>query len=142
MYKNNEGDIAWMDLTVPNAEQVKSFYQAILGWHSEPTKMTVEGETYQDFTMTNVIDSDENKEDDNSSEKNPFVTGICHAKGANKDFPAQWLPYFLVADLDRAIAKVNSLKGDCITDIQHMGDDRYIVIKDPAGAACALYQKA
>jgi predicted enzyme related to lactoylglutathione lyase len=70
-----------------------------------------------------------------------FVTGICHAKGANKDIPAVWLPYFLVANIDEAIVKVNSLKGSLLTEVKSMGADRYIVIKDPAGASCALYQK-
>jgi len=34
MYGNNIGDLAWMDLSVPNAEQVKDFYQKVLGWQS------------------------------------------------------------------------------------------------------------
>jgi predicted enzyme related to lactoylglutathione lyase len=142
MYGNNIGDMAWMDLSVPDAEPVKLFYQAVLGWKSESTDMSHNGEAYQDFTMSN---SDNETSQDQSSTADSgnamFMTGICHAKGANKDIPAAWLPYFLVANLDEAIVKVNSLKGSLITEVKSMGADRYIVIKDPAGASCALYQK-
>ncbi|MBL4940790.1 MAG: VOC family protein [Colwellia sp.] len=137
MYGDKIGEMAWMDLSVPNAELVKGFYQQVLGWQSEAVNMSCDGESYVDFSMS-VKQSDTTAE---QNENNGFATGICHAKGANADMPAVWLPYFLVSDIDVAVGKVQMLKGRLVTNIKNMGDDRYVVIEDPAGAKCALYQK-
>jgi len=126
MAKDNVGDMAWIDLSVNNAEQVKDFYQAVVGWKTEEVSMG----DYNDYSMHNA-------------KTNKAVTGICHSRGVNTDLPATWMPYFLVADIDDAVAKVKSQGGTLITPIKSMGgDDRYVVIKDPAGAACALYFKS
>lgn len=137
MYGNKLGELAWMDLTVPNAEQVKEFYQKVLGWQSDAVSMSAGNENYEDYTM--IATKPESGEDATDSQ---FVTGVCHAKGANKDMPAVWLPYFLVADIDIAASTVQATKGELITEIKSMGDDKYVVIKDPAGAQCVLYQKS
>ncbi len=136
MYGNNIGDMAWMDLSVPNAEQVKDFYQKILGWESEVISMSCDDESYVDFAMN----SHDSKTPEETS-SNSFVTGICHAKGSNTEMPAVWLPYFLVADIEVAVTIVQAEGGQLITKIRPMGDDKFVVIKDPAGAQCALYQK-
>ncbi|WP_440875405.1 VOC family protein [Thalassotalea sp. PLHSN55] len=121
---NNIGDLAWVDLTVDNAEQVKGFYQQVVGWKTEHIPMG----DYDDFAMVSEITGE-------------AVSGICHAKGVNADLPPMWLPYFLVADIASAVEDVSALGGKLLTPIKNMGNDRYVVIKDPAGAACALYQK-
>jgi predicted enzyme related to lactoylglutathione lyase len=135
MYGNEIGDMAWMDLSAKNAEQVKDFYSRVLGWKSDSVKMTNGEEAYVDYSMSNPQESDENS-------SGGFVTGICHAKGANEDMPAVWLPYFLVGDIEKAVATVNAEGGKLVTLVKSMGDDKYVVIKDPSGAQCALYQKS
>ena len=136
MYGNQFGDMAWMDLSVPNADQIKNFYHKVLGWQSEAVNMSCGGEAYVDFAMRSkhAESSTENATD------NSFVTGICHAKGGNEDMPAVWLPYFLVADIEVAVTRVIKEGGELVTKIKAMGEDKYVVIKDPAGAQCALYQ--
>jgi predicted enzyme related to lactoylglutathione lyase len=115
--------MAWMDLTVPNAEQVKNFYQQVVGWEVEEVSMG----DYNDYSMNSPIDK-------------KAITGICHAKGPNADIPASWMPYFIVDDLDASIKSVENQGGEILTTIKSMGDtDRYVFIKDPAGAMCALY---
>mgnify|MGYP006100783537 CR=1 FL=1 len=136
MYSKQLGEMAWMDLSVPNAEQVKRFYQQVLGWQSEGVNMRCDGQTYADFVM-----STEENETTVETSSGSFVTGICHAKGANADMPAVWLPYFLVADIERAVSAVQAEGGELVTKIKSLGSDKYLVIKDPAGAQCALYQK-
>lgn len=123
------GEMAWLDLTVDNAIEVKDFYSQVIGWQSEGVAMgSPETGEYQDFTMI-------------SSQSKQAVSGICHARGANANLPPMWLPYFLVVDIDTSVASVISLGGALITEIKSMGSDKYVMIKDPAGAACALYQK-
>ncbi|WP_286266694.1 VOC family protein [Thalassotalea atypica] len=124
MENQQTGEQAWLDLTVDNAEEIKSFYQDVIGWKSEAVSM---GE-YEDFTMI-------------SAESRQAVSGICHARGGNKDLPPMWLPYFLVEDVASATEQVKLQGGHLVTPIKTMGKDKYVVIKDPAGAACALYQK-
>jgi predicted enzyme related to lactoylglutathione lyase len=125
MSNQKTGEMAWLDLTVEHAVQVKDFYQSVIGWKADAVSM---GE-YDDFAMVAPISGE-------------TVSGICHARGANGGLPAMWLPYFLVDNLDESISQVEKQGGHLITAIKSMGDDRYIMIKDPAGAACALYQKA
>lgn len=152
MYNNKVGGMGWMDLTVPNAVDVKDFYQAVLGWKCEPMRMENEGEQYNDFIMSSSVvesevqsDNENNVSDEIESENKlvdeSFVTGICHAKGSNADMPAAWLPYFLVADLDIGLTRVKEYGGTMLSQIKMMGDDKYAVIKDPAGARFVLYQK-
>ncbi|KGJ95141.1 VOC family protein [Colwellia psychrerythraea] len=159
MYGEGLGEMAWMDLSVPDAQAVSAFYQNVLGWDREPMAMTLDNETYNDFIMTSAIKSDELSEvtgtdkDDSVNEgesenassclkSSSLVTGICHARGENKDMPAMWLPYFLVKDLDESIGKVVVYGGSLFTNIKNVGEDRYVVFKDPAGAMAAIYQKA
>lgn len=142
MYGNKIGEMVWMDLSVTHAEQVKDFYQKLLGWKSQTVAMSDNGQKYNDFAMSSAKNAGEQVSEDNkeSNEEQGFVTGVCHAKGVNADMPAAWLPYFLVADIDLAVATVQSAGGSLVTAIKSMGDNKYIVIKDPAGAAFVLYQ--
>lgn len=142
MYSKKLGEMAWMDLTVVNAKVVSQFYQAVLGWDIEPVNMTENDESYQDFVMTSVNTTveDEQLESPDSSPSS-LMTGICHARGDNQDMPAVWLPYFLVKDLDESILKVTNNGGALETKIKKIGSDRFVVIKDPAGAMVAIYQK-
>ncbi len=124
--ENKIGEMVWMDLTVDNAGEVKGFYQSVIGWKS--TDIAMNKGQYNDYSM-------------NISSTNQAITGICHAKGPNADMPAAWIPYFLVADIDESVAQVASQRGELVTPIKTIGSDKYVVIKDPAGAVCALYQK-
>ncbi|MGB1261496.1 MAG: VOC family protein [Cognaticolwellia sp.] len=124
MSDNNIGTMAWLDLSVGNADEVKSFYQDVIGWKSESVAMG----DYDDYAML-------------EPNNNEAVAGVCHAQGVNKDLPPAWLPYFLVADIEASIAAVQAKGGSLVTEIKSMGSDKYAVIKDPAGAACAIYQK-
>ena len=121
--KKQFGSITWTDLTVQNAEEVKEFYQHVVGWKAEPVSM---GE-YNDFNM-------------NLPENNETVTGICHARGGNVKIPPQWLVYITVEDVDESAKKCLDLGGEIIIEPKNMeGYGRYCIIKDPAGAVAALF---
>ncbi|WP_448564199.1 VOC family protein [Thalassotalea ganghwensis] len=118
------GAMGWLDLTVNNAQETKDFYQRVVGWGVQETNMG----DYHDYTMT-LPDNDQ------------VVAGICHAKGSNKDLPATWMPYFIVENLETALAEVVANNGEQLSDIKRFGEDAFCFIEDPAGATCALYQK-
>lgn len=118
------GKIGWIDLTVPNAEEVRAFYEAVVGWRSEPCDMG----GYSDHSMIPPGGSEP-------------VAGICHARGVNAGLPAQWLMYVTVGDLDASMAETERRGGKCLTPVREMGPwGRMCIIQDPAGAVCAIIQ--
>lgn len=74
-------------------------------------------------------------------EGNKDEVGICHARGGNADLPAQWLVYFQVANLDESIAETLRLGGKTVSTMKSYGkESRYIIVQDPTGAVCALFE--
>jgi predicted enzyme related to lactoylglutathione lyase len=125
MKKNQVGRILWSDLTVPDAVAVSGFYAAVVGWKSVGLDMG----GYEDFCMMPA------------GAKKP-AAGICHARGVNKDLPAQWLVYITVANLRRALKTCVAKGGTIVTPERAVGDAKMAVIRDPAGAVAALFQPA
>ncbi len=123
--KNNIGTIGWIDLTVPDATEMRDFYTKVVGWKHSSVSMGA----YDDFCMIP------------HSSESP-VSGICYARGANKNLPPQWIIYIVVENLESALADVKSLGGELLTEVKTIpGQGSYCVIKDPAGAVSALYQE-
>jgi hypothetical protein len=122
--KPDYGSIGWIDLTCDNADEVRDFYSAVIGWEAASVEMG----DYEDYCMMQE-DSD-----------NP-LTGICHKRGENAEIPTQWLIYITVEDLMKSVAKCLELGGKTLTEPRFTdGQGGFCVIQDPAGAVCALYQ--
>jgi predicted enzyme related to lactoylglutathione lyase len=117
------GTVTWQDLTVEVAERVRDFYASVVGWAPEP--ITMGG--YSDFVMKA-----------GTSE----VAGICHARDANVGLPPVWLIYITVEDLDHSVSECLRLGGAIVSPPRSYGGGRFCVIKDPAGAVCALCETA
>jgi predicted enzyme related to lactoylglutathione lyase len=116
------GTIAWRDLTVPNAEQVKDFYCQVVGWKATPHEMG----DYHDYNI-------------HSSQGDEPIAGICHARGSNANVPPQWLMYIIVENVERSARKCVELGGKVLDGPRKMGAGDFAVIQDPAGAVCALF---
>lgn len=116
------GHITWHDLTVPNANALRDFYAAVMGWTWDACSM---GE-YSDYSM-NAPDG-------------ACVGGVCHARGVNTGLPPQWLMYVNVADLDQSVRECTSRGGAIVAPARELYGGRFCVIRDPAGAVCALFQ--
>lgn len=132
MAGKNVGQILWTDLTVPNCDEVKTFYEAVIGWSSQGLEM--EGRTDYVMIAPGVRPSLEG-----DMAKAP--AGICHAMGDNAGLPAQWLIYWGVADLDASISACKAHGGAVVGRIRTHGNSRYCVITDPAGAVCAIFEQ-
>ena len=117
------GTIGWRDLTLKDAEKLRDFYQDVVGWKWTPAEMG----GYSDFNMMSRA-SDET------------VAGICHARGVHADLPPQWLIYIVVQELDSSVARCGKLGGRVVSGPRQLGDGRFAVIEDPAGAFRALFQ--
>ena len=118
------GRIGWTDLTVDNAEELRDFYGAVVGWEPDPVDM---GE-YADFNMTVP------------GEGTP-AAGICHARGNNAARPAPWMVHITVADHAASLGACADRGGTIVAGPSGMGSrGRYAVIQDPAGAVAALFE--
>jgi predicted enzyme related to lactoylglutathione lyase len=115
------GDIVWTDLTVQDAAGIKDFYRQVVGWTASPHDMG----DYHDFDIKTPADGQ-------------IVAGICHARGANANIPGQWLIYILVEDVDESANRCQALGGRIVDGPRAMGQSRFCVIEDPAGAVAAL----
>lgn len=115
------GSIAWADLTVPRADNLRGFYQAVAGW----TPSDVNLGTYSDYAMTP------------SGRRKP-VAGLCHARGSNAALPPQWLIYITVADAHAAAKACRRLGGRVLDGPRTMGGKRFACLRDPAGAVFAV----
>ena len=119
------GHIGWLDVTVQDAEKLKSFYEQVVGWKATEVDMG----DYKDFVL-GPPDSE-------------GVAGICHARGPNDNIPVLWLPYINVANLGESLKQVHALGGKVLRPAARLGTmGRYAIIQDPAGAAAALFEPA
>lgn len=115
------GTALWHDLTVEDAEAVRDFYAAVIGWRAQDRDM----ESYADYDML-------------SPGTGECMAGICHARGENAILPAQWLVYFQVESVGKSIEKCLEMGGKVIAGPTGGEDQQFAVIRDPAGAVCAL----
>lgn len=68
---------------------------------------------------------------------------MCHARGANAGLPPVWLVYWVVASVDAALASCTAQGGSVVAGPRDYGEHgRYAVLRDPAGAAFAVFQDA
>ena len=115
------GGVTWVDLTVDDAPGVRDFYEAVAGWTAAPVDMG----DYSDFSMLEAGGGN-------------AVAGICHARGMNADIAPVWMVYFSVPDLDAALEACRDRGGTVLTPVRSAGGYRYAMIRDPAGAVCAI----
>ncbi|MEJ7838111.1 MAG: VOC family protein [Thermomicrobiales bacterium] len=116
------GKLVGFDLTVPDADGIRDFYKAVIGWDSAGMDMG----GYEDYFM-------------NLPGTGETVAGVCHTRGSNADLPPVWMVYVAVADIEASLTSVTNLGGKALTPIKGgPGDGRYCVIQDPAGAILAL----
>lgn len=115
------GRIEWVDLTVDDAERVRDFYRAVVGWDSDDVDMG----SYSDFNIK-LPDTGET------------VAGICHARGGNAALPRQWLLYVRVASVAESAGECERRGGKVLDGPRRMGGSDFCVVEDPAGAVMAL----
>ena len=121
------GKIGWIDLTIDDADAVRDFYKAVVGWEVSAFSLG----DYDDYCVAPPADAE-----------NP-VAGICHRRGPNANVPSQWLMYVTVANLKESMAAAESNGGKVICPERDMGSHGTMcVVQDPAGAVCAIIQPA
>jgi predicted enzyme related to lactoylglutathione lyase len=117
------GKIGWIDMSVGNADGVRDFYKAVVGWETDDIDMG----GYSDYVMKMPATGD-------------GVAGVCHAKGSNADLPSGWLIYIVVENVDQSAAACTTNGGKIILEPRGLAGGRFCVIEDPGGSVAALYQ--
>lgn len=117
------GTIVWQDLTVESAKEMSQFYESVVGWRAEACEVG----GYEDYNLIPAGGTEP-------------VAGICHARGANANLPAQWLLYVTVEDLDQSMRSTLERGGKILDGPRMMGKNRFCVISDPAGAVMGLME--
>ncbi len=115
------GAIGWLDLTSDRAPELRDFYAAVVGWKVAAVSMA----GYDDYVMQ-------------SPATGAARAGVCHQRGPNVSQPSGWVPYFVVSDLEGSVRECCARGGRELADRRSSG---FVVISDPSGAVCALYQQ-
>lgn len=121
--KTIPGTILSADLTVARTEQVRDFYEQVVGWKHTGLSMG----SYDDYVMA-------------GADGEP-VAGICHPEGENAALPPVWLVYFSVENLQASLEACRKLGGRVHYEPKApVGSNSYAVIEYPQGAYCAIAQ--
>ena len=119
------GSIVSTDLTGPHAEELKEFYQQVIGWEREDLTMKDESGNYSDYVM--------------KDKEGNWAAGICHSRGPNKNIPFQWIVYINVDNIAESIKKCKELGGKILKESKNSeGLCQYALLEDPYGAVLAI----
>ena len=118
------GTLCWADLSTPDPETAKRFYEALFGWKIMPGENDSSGYLHI-----------KNSED--------FIGGIPPTDHRDPHIPPHWLPYFLVAGCDASTSTAHQLGARVYMPpmtLEKVG--RFAVLADPQGAVFAIFQAA
>jgi hypothetical protein len=119
---NEPGAFCWGQLNTNETAKSEAFYAALFGWTAKTGSGG--GMTYTEWMLGGT----------------PIGGMMAPPDGAR--VPSHWLPYFAVADCDKAAALAASLGARTYvppTSIE--GTGRFAVLADPQGAAFAIYRE-
>ncbi|MFC9536908.1 VOC family protein [Streptomyces sp. NPDC056975] len=111
----------WADLSTPDTDAARLFYQGLLGWRSEVVS-DPQSEAYGLFRSGDQL-----------------VAGIGPTRSPKE--PSAWLPYYQSAGVDAVIARVKGNGGTVVKGPETIAEDGvFAVCQDPSGAAFGLWQ--
>ncbi|MFE4255575.1 VOC family protein [Streptomyces sp. NPDC056910] len=111
----------WADLTTPDTDAARLFYQGLLGWRCEVVS-DPQSAAYGLFRSGDEL-----------------VAGIGPTRSPKE--PSAWLPYYQTAGVDAVIARVKGNGGTVVTGPETIAEDGvFAVCQDPSGAAFGLWQ--
>ncbi|HXH59868.1 MAG TPA: VOC family protein [Fimbriimonadaceae bacterium] len=123
MAEKAPGEIVWHDLTVDDAASVRDFYSAVVGWESSDHDMG----DYEDYVL--------------QTPGGATSVGVCHARGTNANVPHMWLMYVRVESVSESVEQCMAFGGDVVDGPRMVGNSKFCIIRDPAGAFLALIEE-
>ena len=116
---NMPNAMVWNELQTRDAEKAKAFYAEVFGWtHStDPTGYVV------------------------FATEGRAQAGMMQMDASWGEVPPNWSVYFMVEDIDAAVAKVKELGGNILVPPTAAGEmGRFSVVQDPQGGAFTMMQ--
>jgi predicted enzyme related to lactoylglutathione lyase len=115
------GAVTWFELYTPHAKQARDFYMALLGATADPMPGGMEYYALK------------------HGEK--MLGGIMQNDPAWGNMPAQWVPYFAVANADATAAAVTKHGGQVLGPVEDSPFGRFAALSDPSGANFRIVQR-
>jgi len=117
---NEPGGLTWEDARLSDPEAARAFYAAVFGYDYG----VVEGAPGDYTTFAKGGDP---------------LGGMGGMMGAPEGTPSHWVAYFAVADVDAAVAAVQSGGGNVLSPAMDTPFGRMGIVTDPFGAVFALF---
>ena len=117
--RDEDGALCWNELATKDPEGSRNFYTSLMGWNAK---------TSPDYTEWHLGDE---------------ALGGMRTIRDGEPTPPNWMPYFMVNDVDATTKKVTAGGGVAhIEPRDMMGVGRFSVVGDPQGAVFALFKPA
>lgn len=117
------GDVSWHELATTDREAAFDFYSDLFGWVKTDAMDMGESGVYQMYGRAGKM------------------LGGMYTKTAEQPGPPAWLYYISTADVDGAVARIETRGGPILTGPMDVpGGGRIVMALDPQGAAFALHQ--
>jgi uncharacterized protein len=119
---NDPGCLTWNELQTHDPEPAIAFYSGLFGWETEPIE--------EDGKLVYVTIK-------NAGSMNG---GMMPMTEQHDGAPPRWLAYFTGSSCDGAVARARELGGDVLAGPLDLPNGRIAVVRDPQGAAFALFE--
>ena len=121
------GQVSWNELITADSKASAEFYGKLFGWEATPfvpPGAPPGGPPYMVFKSAGL---------------EMGAGGMMQAPAPG--VPTHWLPYVIVENADKALAKAVELGAKACTPVMSIGEvGRVAVIQDPLGAAIGLHE--
>lgn len=114
--RDDEGTLAWNDLTTRDQDKVLPFYRAVFGWGAQAS------EDYTEFHLGTQ----------------PVAGCMDMPEAIPGEIPSYWMPYFAAADPAAKAQQVAALGGTVLVPFMDFGSGTCAVVQDPYGATFGL----
>lgn len=119
------GAFCWNELMTPDLKKSKDFYKSLFGWEFEEHKM----DANKSYTMIKI--------------GNDGIGGMMQTPSDKANIPPHWMSYVNVDNLEKAIAKAQSLGATIKVPKTQAGEFGFFsIIADSVGAHIALWEVA
>ncbi|MCU0240233.1 MAG: VOC family protein [Pyrinomonadaceae bacterium] len=120
------GEICWRELSSQNVEKAKLFYQELLGWNIEQSKVSTAQYDEIHFGESSI----------------GGMMKIDETWGETWDkIPPHWMTYIAVDNCDESIEKIKENGGNvCVPAFDAPNVGRISVVNDPSGATFSIIQ--
>jgi predicted enzyme related to lactoylglutathione lyase len=119
---NQPNAFGWAELNARGLDQAIPFYESLFGWTHSTSEAEGDSPPYTQFEADGGAVA-------GAMEMNP---------GIDASVPSYWMPYFSVADVDRAFQQALQAGGAEMVAPQHYPGGRFAIVKDPQGALFGL----